>query len=173
MKGKEKCKALKEIRRQIAEKNDIPFAVSQCTFQGECTGTCPKCESELRYLEKELARRKKLGKAIAVAGISVSVCSTLSACSPIPHLIDSISDILDENISGMQEITEGSIAPEYEITGTPTPHDDITNPLNKNDAICIPEETEIPDSDETTTIPDKSYIAGMIQTPTPAITEEP
>ena len=26
MKGKEKCKALKEIRRQIAEKNDIPFA---------------------------------------------------------------------------------------------------------------------------------------------------
>ena len=51
MNGKEKCRALKEIRRQIAEKNDIPYAVSQCTHQGNCKGTCPKCEAELRYLE--------------------------------------------------------------------------------------------------------------------------
>lgn len=83
MKGKEKCKALKEIRRQIAEQNDIPYAVSQCSHQGDCKGTCPKCESELRYLERELAIRKNLGKAVAVAGISVGACSSLTACSPI------------------------------------------------------------------------------------------
>lgn len=83
MKGKEKCKALKEIRRQIAEQNDIPYAVSQCSHQGDCKGTCPKCEAELRYLERELAVRKNLGKAVAVAGISVGVCSSLTACSPI------------------------------------------------------------------------------------------
>lgn len=82
MKGKEKCKALKEIRRQIAEKNDIPFVVSQCNHKGDCRGTCPKCESELRYLEKELALRQGLGKAVAIAGISVGVCAGLSACAP-------------------------------------------------------------------------------------------
>ena len=65
MKGKEKCKALKEIRRQIAEKNDIPYVVSQCKYQGDCLGTCPKCEAELRYLERELAIRQGLGKAVA------------------------------------------------------------------------------------------------------------
>ena len=55
MRGKEKCKALKEIRRQIAEKNDIEFVVSECKHQGDCKGTCPKCEAEVRYLERELA----------------------------------------------------------------------------------------------------------------------
>lgn len=83
MRGKEKCKALKEIRRQIAEENDIPFAVSQCTHQGDCKGTCPKCESELRYLERQLAIRQGLGKAVAVVGISTSVCAGLTACSPM------------------------------------------------------------------------------------------
>ena len=83
MKGKEKCKALKEIRRQIAEENDIPYVVSQCTYQGDCKGTCPKCESELRYLERELAIRQGLGKAVAVVGISASVCGGLTA-SPTP-----------------------------------------------------------------------------------------
>lgn len=82
MRGKEKCKALKEIRRQIAEKNDIPFAVSQCTHQGDCKGTCPKCEAELAYLEKELALRSKLGKSIAVAGISIGICAGLTGCGP-------------------------------------------------------------------------------------------
>lgn len=81
MKGKAKCKALKEIRRQIAETNDIPYAVSQCTYQGDCKGTCPKCEAELKYLERELALRQSLGKAVAVTGISVGVCASLTACT--------------------------------------------------------------------------------------------
>lgn len=83
MKGKEKCKALKEIRKQIAEQNDIAFAVSECTHQGECKGTCPKCEAEIAYLEKELAIKKNLGKAVVVAGIATSVCTGLTACSPV------------------------------------------------------------------------------------------
>ncbi len=81
MKGKAKCKALKEIRRQIAESNDIPYVVSQCTYQGDCKGTCPKCEAELKYLERELAIRQSLGKAVAVTGISVGVCASLTACT--------------------------------------------------------------------------------------------
>jgi len=90
MRGKEKCKALKEIRRQIAEENDIPYVVSQCSYQGDCKGTCPKCESELRYLERELAIRQGLGKAVAVVGISVSVCGGLTACGPVEMIKDGL-----------------------------------------------------------------------------------
>lgn len=82
MKGKEKCKALKEIRSKIASENDIAFAVSECSHQGDCLGTCPKCEAELRYLERELALRKNLGKTVAVFGLSTGICTAFTACSP-------------------------------------------------------------------------------------------
>ena len=60
--GKKKCRILKEIRQKIADENDIPYVTQECRFQGECSGTCPKCESELRYLEKQLAARAAAGK---------------------------------------------------------------------------------------------------------------
>ena len=112
MRGKEKCKALKEIRRQIAEENDIPFAVSQCTHQGDCKGTCPKCEAELRYLEKELAIRQGLGKAVAVVGISVGVCSSLTACKPMDAAKELISNIGYDELAGDVQYIEpdGAIA---------------------------------------------------------------
>jgi len=66
MTGKNKCKILKEIRRQIAADNDINLVIEECRYQGDCKGTCPRCEAELAYLEKELANRKRLGKAIAI-----------------------------------------------------------------------------------------------------------
>ena len=59
MKGKERCKILKEIRREIAEKNEIEFVTSECKHKGDCLGTCPKCEAELRYPERELEKREK------------------------------------------------------------------------------------------------------------------
>nr|MCR5114780.1 energy transducer TonB [Bacteroidales bacterium] len=61
-KGKKTCKILKDIRKQIAEKNDIAFVTSECRHQGDCAGTCPACEAEVRYLEQELRRRQQLGK---------------------------------------------------------------------------------------------------------------
>lgn len=93
MRGKEKCKALKEIRRKIAEENDIAYAVSECTYQGECKGTCPKCEAELRYLERELELRKNLGKAVVVAGISAGICAPMVACNPIDAIGNVIEDV--------------------------------------------------------------------------------
>lgn len=81
MNGKSKCKILKDIRRQIAENNDIEYITSECKFQGECSGTCPKCESELRYLESELEKRKKAGKAIAVAGLAAAFVVNTSGCA--------------------------------------------------------------------------------------------
>ena len=37
--GKQTCKILKEIRRQIAEANDIEFITSECQYQGAVSYT--------------------------------------------------------------------------------------------------------------------------------------
>lgn len=79
--GKHTCKILKEIRQQIAEQNNIDYVTSECHFQGECKGTCPKCEAEVRFLENELYKRRQLGKAVALAGISLGIVSSFSACN--------------------------------------------------------------------------------------------
>ena len=79
--GKEVCKTLKGIRQQIADKNEITYVTSECHFEGECQGTCPKCDAELRYIENELHKRKHVGKAAAIAGISLGVAMTFSDCN--------------------------------------------------------------------------------------------
>jgi TonB family protein len=79
--GKKVCKILKEIRQQIADKNEIAYVTSECHFQGECKGTCPKCEAEVKYLENELHKRKLLGKAATIAGISLGIVGSFAACN--------------------------------------------------------------------------------------------
>ena len=80
--GKKKCEILKTIRCQVAKKNGIPYTYTECTYQGECRGTCPKCEEELRYLTRELEKLKKSGKQVAVAGVAAAVITaSATACS--------------------------------------------------------------------------------------------
>lgn len=83
MNGKSKCKILKEIRTRIAAANDIPYVTSQCRHQGECRGTCPKCEQELRYLEQQLDRRKQLGKVVTVSALALSLTAGAVGCVPL------------------------------------------------------------------------------------------
>ena len=90
-KGKRTCKILKEIRRQIAEANDIEYVVEECQYKGDCLGTCPKCEAEVRYLEEQLHQRQLLGKAAMVAGISAGLL-TMSSCGNEMYDQMSVSD---------------------------------------------------------------------------------
>ena len=57
-KGKSLCKLLKKIREQIAEANGIDYSPRECTFEGDCKGTCPACEQELEYLETQLSMKR-------------------------------------------------------------------------------------------------------------------
>lgn len=83
--GKKKCEILKTIRCQVAKKNGIPYTYTECNYQGECRGTCPKCEEELRYLNRELEKLKQSGKQVAVAGVAAAVITASAAgCSVIP-----------------------------------------------------------------------------------------
>lgn len=80
MNGKSKCKILKEIRKEIARANSIELVTAECNYKGECPGTCPKCEEEVRFLNSELAKLKQAGKVVAVAGLAAAVMATSVAC---------------------------------------------------------------------------------------------
>ena len=67
---------MKEIRRQIAAANDIDLVVAECHYKGDCPGTCPKCEAEVRELEQALERRRLAGKAVSLLGISAGLLAT-------------------------------------------------------------------------------------------------
>ena len=108
-KGKQTCKILKEIRRQIAVENDIEFVTSECTYKGDCKGTCPKCEAEVRYLERELEKRQRLGKVAVFAGMSLGTLLTAAACDTTAKVASNSSngteatqnDLRERDVEGM------------------------------------------------------------------------
>ena len=79
MNGKQICGALREIRRHIASANDIDYAPAECEYKGECSGTCPHCESEMRYIERQLRMRQAMGKAVVLAGLTLSTAALTPA----------------------------------------------------------------------------------------------
>ena len=78
--GKHICNTLKEIRLRVARENNIEYSPTECHHEGDCAGTCPKCEAEVRYIEQQLAHIRRFGRKVAVAGIGASVAA-LSSCS--------------------------------------------------------------------------------------------
>ena len=100
MLGKQKCKILKEIRQRIADENDIPYVTSECTHKGACKGTCPKCESELRYLEQQLALRQSMGKRVAVAALCAGLAFGAAGCGPKePEPTPDYVDVLEGEVA--------------------------------------------------------------------------
>ena len=119
--GKQTCKILKGIRCQIAEANSIEFVTSVCRYKGDCLGTCPKCEAEVRFLEQQLRARTLAGKAVAIAGISAGMI-LMAGCSGTSseesehtyqgELVEQTDtlDCPDLVQSGVEETLEGDIA---------------------------------------------------------------
>ena len=58
LRGKSICMRLKQVRCKIAERYGIAYQPHECTFQGYCIGTCPRCEQEVDMLDKEIKRKK-------------------------------------------------------------------------------------------------------------------
>ena len=55
--GKEICEKLKSIRKSIAERYGIAYEPAECNHQGDCAGTCPQCDAELKDLQLQLEKR--------------------------------------------------------------------------------------------------------------------
>ena len=91
VKGKSTCKLLKDIRKQIADANGISYQPKECHHKGDCAGTCPACEEEIRYLEGELKARKGNGFGMKVAGIAAGVCATVMPMTAAAQAVKSDS----------------------------------------------------------------------------------
>ena len=101
MSGKNKCKILKEIRQKIADENDIAYVTSECKYQGECSGTCPRCEAELQYLENELKKRQQKGIRIALAGVAAAVVVSAGGCVAVRQAEKAVEKFLNSQTQGM------------------------------------------------------------------------
>lgn len=119
--GKKICNQLKAVRRTVAEANDIPLEIKECTHKGDCAGTCPHCEAEVRYLEQELQKRKRSGKAAVLAGVAMSL--SLSGC----HTGNKVVDPLEND--GMVRGLVAKYEPEKPLMGKPAVPDTIQPPI--------------------------------------------
>ena len=90
-KGKSTCKLLKSIRQQIADANGISYQPKECQHEGDCAGTCPACEEEIRYLERELKACKGNGFGMKVAGIAAGICATVMPMTAAAQAVKSDS----------------------------------------------------------------------------------
>lgn len=134
-KGKETCRILKEIRQHIAKANNIDFVTSKCHHKGDCLGTCPKCEAEVRYLEQQLYAKKLAGKALVVAGISasaftMSIPSAAAAQSETNNIFP--SDSINITATDESFILKGKITCILDSTSKEYPVLEGVEVINKN-----------------------------------------
>ena len=110
VKGKSTCKLLKSIRQQIANANGISYQPKECHYEGDCAGTCPACEAEIRYLETQLRERKRKGWGIKVAGLAAGLCVAtvpLTSCQNTPkacNIENKAQDSTDMLVQGETEV---------------------------------------------------------------------
>jgi len=145
--GKRTCEILKDVRRKVAQENGIPLVERECTHEGDCRGTCPYCESEVRYLERELSKRRALGKAVTVAGIAVS-SMMMGAChspkTPAPAAGNEPEPAVEAAAQQVSEEADGQDVPPppgqsdpYELDGIVEEVGEIAEP-NDNSSESAP-----------------------------------
>lgn len=79
--GKEICGILKDIRRRIADANGIEYVAAECRYEGDCSGTCPRCEAEAAALWRQLDMRRAAGRAVVLAGLSAGLLTASAQSS--------------------------------------------------------------------------------------------
>ena len=85
MNGKTKCRILKGIRQRIADINGINYEPCPCSNNGDCKGTCPQCDKELKWLCDQLKQKESQGNRIYITSDdleeyechnSIAICNT-------------------------------------------------------------------------------------------------
>ena len=120
MRGKKICNSLKKVRLDIAKANGITLDIPECTHKGECLGTCPRCEWEVTFLERELEKRRRSGVKIVLAGVSAGLVAVNAvACGPVTELDGDVAadSSVGARITSTTEEADGNIPP---IDGDPS-----------------------------------------------------
>ena len=132
-KGKATCDILKQIRQQIADANGIEYTSTPCSFEGDCSGTCPKCESEIRFIERKLNDLQRQGRKIVITGLAAGMFAVASGSASI--LTSCAHDTTEGDIPNPSFIDtteyqlEGDVyAPEIEPYTSDSTENDVTTP---------------------------------------------
>ena len=102
-KHKEKCEHLKEIRKNMADALGVDLNQTECTYEGECKGTCPKCQQE----EQKLSRALLKGTAVAAStAIMLAGCTAPIEPNATAGILPSNYEYIDELEGDVEYIPE-------------------------------------------------------------------
>ena len=116
--GKNICAALKQVRKRVADTNGIVYGPKECHFEGNCNGTCPACEAEVRYLEHQLNLLRKAGKAVTVMGVALGM--TLTTGCKQGNTPKALQETQDSVKASENQITTGLVIPKERTTCSET-----------------------------------------------------
>lgn len=141
MLGKKKCRILREIRQKIASENDIPFVTEECRYQGDCKGTCPKCESELKYLEAQMEKRRALGKAVTVSAVALGLATGMAGCG---RQVEGDLQVLEGEVPYIEETTDADPTEDSEVLmgKIVAPESELPESELEGDVVYVPEDEE-------------------------------
>ena len=121
-KHRKKCDHLKQVRKNVADSLGIDLRQTVCTYEGDCKGTCPKCENEEKILSKALLKSTAV---VAGAALMFTACGKpekidihlegdLDIGGYEDEMIDGgmtgPEDFEDTNLVGEEEVLEGELA---------------------------------------------------------------
>lgn len=118
MKGKDICNILKAIRIDIAEKYRLEYNPTECTHKGDCAGTCPRCDEEVRDLQRQLDEK-------GITNIQLNEMIS----SQIGHLQQEDNSESDETTCLQGDVTSDYIS---NLDGMPSTHPTGKNLMKKN-----------------------------------------
>lgn len=119
MVGKDKCEFLKGIRKRMAEANGIPYEPRECTYEGECTGTCPFCEKEAEELMEKLKEKEAKGAIIETDHIGIDVIQSMQKQDS--KSIDEGDNLKGSLMNATNEDTRHSTTPSDPFRGASNP----------------------------------------------------
>lgn len=100
--GKQKCEILRRIRMDIAERYGLRYNLSECTHEGDCSGTCPKCDAELKDLQRQLESR-------GITDIDLTNIPIVQIDEDDIHILE--GDVAAPSDDELMVVTEGMPAP--------------------------------------------------------------
>lgn len=146
--GRKICETLKSVRKSIAEANNICYEPRECNHKGDCNGTCPACEAEVKYIESELSLRKRMGEVIRIAGVAAGIGTLAMSCaynSPSQNSTDNSINMVDVGDTTKEFITiRGNITDERgkpvasALVGTMKKGETVKTDLKGNFCVMIP-----------------------------------
>jgi hypothetical protein len=174
MKGKDKCEFLKGIRKRMAELNGIPYEPRECTYEGDCTGTCPFCEKEAADLMAELKKREAEGVEIQTDDFCIEAINIMHR-EP-----DSLPDNMLEKLANPDTRTEAykeweSLLIEQEIKRSQEPKQlrgSLVNTSEEDIDLAFPPLPNIDEEQMMSIIANSQPLTGDISIPYEELSEE-